>query len=78
MPFYITATRETQLARVMGRTIGDYQGGRPCRVPKLLNRGKPGAGLAVVSGYSAVAPHNATGNFTKIVQRLPVRICIDP
>lgn len=28
--------------------------------------------------YSAVAPHNATGNFTKIVQRLPVRIHIDP
>jgi membrane fusion protein (multidrug efflux system) len=28
--------------------------------------------------YSAVAPHNATGNFTKIVQRLPVRIRIDP
>jgi membrane fusion protein (multidrug efflux system) len=28
--------------------------------------------------YSAVAPHNATGNFTKIVQRLPVRIRIVP
>jgi len=27
--------------------------------------------------YSAVAPHNATGNFTKIVQRLPVRIRIN-
>jgi membrane fusion protein (multidrug efflux system) len=28
--------------------------------------------------YSAVAPHNATGNFTRIVQRLPVRIRINP
>src|SRR3546814_18434181 len=28
--------------------------------------------------YSAIAPHNATGNFTKIVQRLPVRIALDP
>lgn len=27
--------------------------------------------------FSPVAPHNATGNFTKIVQRLPVRIRID-
>ena len=28
--------------------------------------------------YSAVAPPNATGNFTKIAERLPVRIRIDP
>lgn len=28
--------------------------------------------------YSAIAPHNATGNFTKIVQRLPVRIALEP
>lgn len=33
------------------------------------------AGLSGVS-YSAIAPHNATGSFTKIVQRLPVRIRI--
>jgi membrane fusion protein, multidrug efflux system len=30
------------------------------------------------ASYSAIAPHNATGNFTKIVQRLPVRIRIEP
>jgi membrane fusion protein (multidrug efflux system) len=35
-------------------------------------------GAASGASYSAVAPHNATGNFTKIVQRLPVRIRIDP
>jgi len=36
--------------------------------------------LAPASGvsYSAVPPHNATGNFTKIVQRLPIRIQIEP
>ena len=28
--------------------------------------------------YSSVAPRDATGNFTKVVQRLPVRIAIDP
>jgi len=24
--------------------------------------------------FSSIAPHNATGNFTKIVQRIPIRI----
>jgi membrane fusion protein (multidrug efflux system) len=28
--------------------------------------------------FSPVPPHNATGNFTKIVQRLPVRIQLEP
>jgi membrane fusion protein (multidrug efflux system) len=28
--------------------------------------------------FSPVAPDNATGNFTKVVQRLPVKIVIDP
>jgi membrane fusion protein (multidrug efflux system) len=28
--------------------------------------------------FSLLPAHNATGNFTKIVQRLPVRISIDP
>ncbi|KAG1388158.1 hypothetical protein G6F59_016078 [Rhizopus arrhizus] len=27
--------------------------------------------------FAAIAPENATGNFTKVVQRLPVRIRID-
>ena len=33
---------------------------------------------ATASEYSLLAGTNATGNFTKIVQRLPVRISIDP
>ena len=36
--------------------------------------------LAPASGsrFSILPPENATGNFTKIVQRVPVRIAIDP
>jgi membrane fusion protein (multidrug efflux system) len=74
---YITANyRETQLARV--------QAGQPVNIkvdalPDVTLKGTveslgPASGVA----YSAVAPHNATGNFTKIVQRLPVRIRIAP
>ena len=33
---------------------------------------------ATASEFSLLAGSNATGNFTKIVQRLPVRISIDP
>jgi membrane fusion protein (multidrug efflux system) len=73
---YITANfRETQLARV--------QAGQAVRIrvdalPGVELKGKVES-LGPASGvtYSAVAPHNATGNFTKIVQRLPVRISVD-
>jgi membrane fusion protein, multidrug efflux system len=30
------------------------------------------------ASFAPIAPNNATGNFTKIVQRLPVRIVLDP
>ncbi len=33
---------------------------------------------ATASEFSLLAPSNATGNFTKVAQRLPVRISIDP
>jgi membrane fusion protein (multidrug efflux system) len=33
----------------------------------------PGTGAV----FSVIPPENATGNFTKIVQRLPVRIVLD-
>lgn len=33
---------------------------------------------AAASEFSLMAPSNATGNFTKIAQRVPVRIAIDP
>ena len=34
----------------------------------------PGTGAQ----FSLLPPENATGNFTRIVQRVPVRIAIDP
>jgi len=73
---YVSANfRETQLARVRaGQTVA-------IEVDALAGEVLAGTveSLGPASGvsYSAVAPHNATGNFTKIVQRLPVRIRIN-
>jgi len=74
---YIRANfRETQLAHVQEGQSVDIE------VDALPDAELKGTvdGLAPASGvsYSPIAPHNATGNFTKIVQRLPVRIRIDP
>ncbi|MCX2794192.1 HlyD family secretion protein [Microbulbifer thermotolerans] len=73
---YIEANyRETQLA--------DVKAGQPVNfrvdaLPGLEFRGHvESLGPASGVSFSPVAPHNATGNFTKIVQRLPVRIRID-
>lgn len=74
---YITANfRETQLAHLhVGQTVEM----KVDALPGEILQGKveslsPATGVS----YSPVAPHNATGNFTKIVQRLPVRISINP
>jgi membrane fusion protein (multidrug efflux system) len=74
---YITANfRETQLDRVeAGQTVEIEVDALP---GKVLRGTVQSLGPASGVSYSAVAPHNATGNFTKIVQRLPVRIHIDP
>jgi membrane fusion protein, multidrug efflux system len=40
----------------------------------LVNSIPPASGAT----YSPVPPNNATGNFTKIVQRLPVKITVNP
>jgi membrane fusion protein, multidrug efflux system len=40
----------------------------------IVNDIAPASGAA----FSPIAPNNATGNFTKIVQRLPVKITIAP
>jgi membrane fusion protein, multidrug efflux system len=68
--------KETQMTRVR---IGD-----PARVtvdafPDLELTGKvdswsPGTG----STFALLPPDNATGNFTKVVQRVPVKIVLDP
>lgn len=74
---YVVANyRETQLARVrVGQAVAikvDALAG------EVLQGSVESLGPASGASYSAVAPHNATGNFTKIVQRLPVRIRIEP
>ncbi|MDE0947878.1 MAG: HlyD family secretion protein, partial [Sphingobium sp.] len=33
---------------------------------------------ATGSEFSVLRPDNASGNFTKVVQRIPIRISIDP
>jgi membrane fusion protein (multidrug efflux system) len=37
-----------------------------------------GIGAASGVSFSPIQPNNATGNFTKIVQRLPVKIDVNP
>src|SRR3546814_4250426 len=73
---YITANfRETQLARVRaGKSVDIKVDALPGAVLKgTVESLGPASGVS----SSAVATKNATGNFTKIVQRLPVRIRID-
>ena len=47
--------------------------------PGVILRGKVDQ-LAPASGsqFALLPPDNATGNFTKIVQRVPVKIVLDP
>lgn len=74
---YVEANfRETQLAHVrLGQTVEIAVDG----LPGVLLQGRvESLGPASGVSFSTVPPHNATGNFTKIVQRLPVRISIDP
>jgi membrane fusion protein (multidrug efflux system) len=73
---YVTANfKETQLA--------DVQPGQPVKVHVDSLPGVEIAGtvdsLAPASGqqFALLPPDNATGNFTKIVQRIPVKIALD-
>ncbi|HEY5929399.1 MAG TPA: HlyD family secretion protein [Burkholderiales bacterium] len=74
---YVTANfRETQLAHVQaGQAVDIVVDALP---GEILKGSVESMGPASGVSYSVIAPHNATGNFTKIVQRLPVRIRIDP
>jgi membrane fusion protein (multidrug efflux system) len=73
---YVEANfRETQLAHV--RAGQSVQIGVDALPGSTLKGRVESLGPASGVSYSAIAPHNATGNFTKIVQRLPVRISID-
>jgi membrane fusion protein (multidrug efflux system) len=68
--------KETQLAQLRpGQKV-------EIEVDALRGRTVPGQveSIAPASGalFSLLPPENATGNFTKIVQRVPVRIHVDP
>jgi membrane fusion protein (multidrug efflux system) len=58
--------------------IGDPVEIRVDAVPGVIFRGKLDH-LAPASGsqFALLPPDNATGNFTKVVQRVPVRIALD-
>jgi membrane fusion protein (multidrug efflux system) len=74
---YVEANfRETQLANIHP---GQEALIRVDSLPGVIVKGhvesiSPASGAS----FAPVAPQNATGNFTKIVQRIPVRISIDP
>jgi membrane fusion protein (multidrug efflux system) len=74
---YIAANfRETQLAHMReGQSVEITVDALPGAI--LLGKVESLSPASGVS-YSPIAPHNATGNFTKIVQRLPVRISLNP
>lgn len=72
----IANMKETQMAQVaVGQPVRfsvDALGGAALR--GRVERIAPATG----SEFSVIAPDNATGNFVKIAQRIPVRISIDP
>jgi membrane fusion protein (multidrug efflux system) len=67
--------RETQLTNVK---IGDTAELRIDEYPEKLIRGEV-VEIAPASGsqFALLPPDNATGNFTKVVQRIPVKIALD-
>ncbi len=75
--FYITANfKETQLAKMKK---GDPADVHIDTFPGQTLKGKV-ANLSPASGsvFALLPPDNATGNFTKVVQRVPIKIHLDP
>ncbi len=73
---YVEANfKETQLARIK---VGQTARLKVDAAPGRMVEGRV-VGIAPASGslFSLLPPENATGNFTKIVQRFPVRIAIE-
>ncbi len=68
--------KETQLTNVQ---LGQRAEVRVDSFPGVVLTGRVDS-VAPASGsqFSLLAPDNATGNFTKVVQRIPVKITIDP
>jgi membrane fusion protein (multidrug efflux system) len=68
--------KETQLTRVRAGDpvrlrVDTFPG---ARILGCVDSLAPASGLE----FSLLPPDNATGNFTKIVQRIPVKIVLDP
>ncbi len=68
--------KETQLADMqVGQEVGfTVDALKRARLTGTIERFSPAAG----SEFSVIRPDNATGNFVKIAQRVPVRIAVDP
>ncbi|MBU3021315.1 HlyD family secretion protein [Aestuariibacter sp. A3R04] len=72
---FITANyRETQLENIKPGQLVDIE--VDAFPGKVLKGTVASVGPASQVSYSAIAPVNATGNFTKVVQRIPVRIAL--
>jgi membrane fusion protein, multidrug efflux system len=74
---YVVANyKETQLTRVaVGQPVSVTVDTFPGQVLSgRVQRLSPGTGAQ----FALLPPDNATGNFTKVVQRIPVRIALDP
>jgi membrane fusion protein, multidrug efflux system len=67
---------ETQLGRIQpGESVDIHVDAFPNKTFKgVVNSIAPASG----SDFSVLPPDNATGNFTKVVQRVPVKITFDP
>jgi membrane fusion protein, multidrug efflux system len=75
-PWVLANFKETQLTRMR---VGDVADIRVDTFPGTVLHGKvvqisPASG----SQFALLPPDNATGNFTKVVQRIPVKIVLDP
>jgi membrane fusion protein (multidrug efflux system) len=67
--------KEDQLARMKpGQRVSIRADVLRPGIPRPPRQPRPATG----SQFSVLPPENATGNFTKIVQRVPVRILLDP
>jgi membrane fusion protein (multidrug efflux system) len=73
---WVTANfRETQLERVKpGQSVDIHVDALDASVTGHVES----LGAATGSRLSLLPPENATGNYVKVVQRIPVRIRIDP
>jgi membrane fusion protein (multidrug efflux system) len=74
--FVIANFQETQLTTVRDGEVADIH---VDTLPDVVLHGTVDS-LAPATGvtFAAIAPDNATGNFTKIVQRIPVKIVLRP